>query len=317
MTDDPCGDPALDEVLEESAEELELMDRLLADYFGGRRHLEDPFLVIAHAQEQIPAPAMSHRPAEPASDDPLVERTRAAVHSLLGRLERGVDDARARVAALLAQPRAARWREAHENPALHEVPVVAELLRRAEEEELPSAEVELLVLLALQVVPHVRFGEYPARWVGDFSTRAWVLLAELALAERGLARADFAVECARANLAIGSGDSLLVFEVGLRRGFLEWAEGRGASATAAFKVVGRLARALHDPRREGEVFLWLFLLYDQLEDHERVSAARAKALSLLGADTFQQTLRSHARTMERLGLVLVPREPGHGKEPVS
>lgn len=310
--------PDLDELAGDSPAEQAELEHWLGKLAAAGGRSEDPFLRLAFPETGLPAPARSLSARGACEgESPLLERVRAAGEAVLGQLAASAERVRPKVSGLLALPAAERWRPANEEAVFHEVPIVEELLRRAEDRCLPLEEVEALALLVLQVAPRVRFGAFPSRWVGDFLTLGWLLLAEVGLARRDLPRASFALECARAHLQTGSGDSVIVFEVGLDVAFFDWASGRGLGAAAAFKLTLKLAASLRDPVREGEVCLWLDLLFTQLHSEERAFAARTRALSLLGPAAFEQALTSHAETIQRLGLRLPSPGPGPAKEPVS
>lgn len=318
MTDDPDDTPDLDELLADLPAEQAEMEHLLGELAGACGKSEDPFVRLAFPETGLPAPGRSLPALAAAEGESLsLQPLRAAAESLVGQLARGAEGARPRVSRLLALPVAERWRPANEDAALHEIPVLEELLSRAGGESLPPEEVEAIALLVLQLSPRVRCGPFPSRWVGDFLTEGWLLLAEVGLARRDLSRAGFAVECAQAHLVTGSGDSNVVFEVGLHVAFLDWALGKGHGAAAAFKLSLKLAVSCGDPVREGEVSLWLDLLFVQLGEERRAFAARTRALSLLGPRGFEQTLERHVQTIDRLGLVLPREDEACAKEPVS
>ncbi len=319
MTDDRDDAPDLDELLADLPSEQAEMEHLLGELAGACGQSEDPFVRLAFPETGLPAAGRSLRaPASAEGESPPLRQVKAAAESVLGELARRAESARPRVSALLALPVAERWRVVHEEAAYHEVPVLEELLARvAAGDRPPPAEAEAIALLVLQLAPRVRFGGFPSRWVGDFLTQGWLLLAEVGLARRDLARASFAVGCAQAQLQTGSGDAGLVFEVGLHLAFLDWAGGRSAGAASAFRLSLKLAASCGDPRREGEVCLWLDLLFAQLGEERRAFAARTRALALLGPQGFEQTLARHVQTIDRLGLLLPREEPASAKEPVS
>ncbi len=296
--------------IEESPEEARAMARLLRQLFPSLEINADPLRFLERLARDVrepesPAPALSR-----SVEDALAERAGAAVRSLLVRLSEAAEQARPQVAALLALTPAERWARAQRDRSLHELPVVAELLRRAEESgESSLVEIEERVLLALHLAQRAGVGEHRVRWLGDHLARGWLLLAEVALARRELWRADFAVGCACAQLRTGSGDALLAFEVGLRWAFLDWASGQAAATVASLKVVGRVALSLQDWPRLAEAWIWKHLLFDQLGKHSRAALAWQCAQNLLGPEQAPQALKRQIHTVKRLGLFLAPSAP--------
>lgn len=286
------------------------MARLLRKLFPHLETSTDPLRFMARVARDVRAPEGSEPPGAPATEDAVVERARATVHSLLERLAAEEERARPLVEQLLALSPVERWQRVQLDVSYHTLSIVAELLRGAEDtEELSLEEAEQRILLALHLTLRAPWGDFPVGWVGDQLARGWLLLAEVALARRDLQRADFSLECARALLAIGSGDALLAFEVGLRWAFVDWASGRLGAAAAAFKVVGRIALTLQEWPRLAEAWIWQYLLFDQLGSQKRAAAAWQAAQNLLGPEAAPQALKKQIHALNRLGLHVVRPTP--------
>lgn len=180
--------------------------------------------------------------------------------------------------------------------------LIQDLLRLTEEEipgSVVSAEEKLhfTLSLAARLPAETCRGTLAA----DLMAQAWALLADCALQKDDPAKADTAVNLARAHLECGSGDSLVLLEVNQRWGLLEWATGETAEAREVFESLARLAKSVGEGQLEARQQIWLYLLADQDNDALVAEEAYRRALALLGPDEFPRTVKSQLETARRLG----------------